>query len=122
LGPFTLETSTLGTQREVLGLLCLPPTYLATTLPDLLVSIKDASKVLNEMQCSFDALVLGVFFYAEAPQDKNTFGKMIQKSSLPLPKILKTKSLHGSSIAKCRSYHSASVQVKQKKKRPDRPW
>jgi hypothetical protein len=56
LGPFTLETSTLGTQTQVLGLLCLPPTYLATNLPDLLVSTKDASKVLNEMQCSFDAL------------------------------------------------------------------
>jgi hypothetical protein len=32
LGPFTLETSTLGTQLQVFGLLCLPPTYLATTL------------------------------------------------------------------------------------------
>jgi hypothetical protein len=35
-----------------------PPTYLATTLPDLLVSTKDASKVLNEMLCSFDALTI----------------------------------------------------------------
>jgi hypothetical protein len=35
---FTLETSTLGTQTQVLEPLCLPPTYLATTLPDLLVS------------------------------------------------------------------------------------
>jgi hypothetical protein len=60
LGPFTLEISTLGTPTQVLGLLCLPPTYLATTLSDLLVSTKDASKVLNEMQCSFDAL--GIFF------------------------------------------------------------
>jgi hypothetical protein len=43
----------------------LPPTYLATTLPDLLVSTKDASKVLNEMQCSFDVLTiffLGIFY------------------------------------------------------------
>jgi hypothetical protein len=54
LGPFILETSTLGTQTQVLGLLCLPPTYLATTLPDLLVSTKDASKVLNEILCSLD--------------------------------------------------------------------
>jgi hypothetical protein len=37
LGPFTLETSTLGTQTQVFDPLCLPPTYLATTLPDLLV-------------------------------------------------------------------------------------
>jgi hypothetical protein len=34
----------------------LPPTYLATTLPDLLVKTYDASKVLNEMLWSFDAL------------------------------------------------------------------
>jgi hypothetical protein len=67
-------------------------------------------------------LLLGVFFSTEGPQDKNTFGKMIQKSSLPLLKILKMKTLHGSSIAKCRSYRSASVQVKQKKKRPNKPW
>jgi hypothetical protein len=60
LGLFTLETSTLGTQTQVFGLLCLPPTYLATTLPDLLVSTYEASKVLNEMVCSFDAV--GVFF------------------------------------------------------------
>jgi hypothetical protein len=58
LGPFTLETSTLGTQTQVFGLLCLPPTYLATTLPNFLVSTKDASKVLNEMLCSFDALTI----------------------------------------------------------------
>jgi hypothetical protein len=58
LGPFTLETSTLGTQTQVLGLLCLPPTYLATTLPDLLVSTKDASKVLNEILRSFDAFAI----------------------------------------------------------------
>jgi hypothetical protein len=38
----------------------LPPTYLATTLPDLLVKIYDASKVLNEILGSFDAI--GVFF------------------------------------------------------------
>jgi hypothetical protein len=58
LGPFALETSTLGTQTQVLGLLCLPPTYLATTLPDLLVSTKDASKVLNQMLCSFNAFAI----------------------------------------------------------------
>jgi hypothetical protein len=58
LGPFTLETSTLGTQTQVLGLLCLSPTYLATTLPDFLVSTKDATQVLNEMQCSFDAFAI----------------------------------------------------------------
>jgi hypothetical protein len=58
LGPFTLETSTLGIQTQVFGFLCLPPTYLATTLPDLLLSTNDASKVLSEMLCSFDALAI----------------------------------------------------------------
>jgi hypothetical protein len=43
----------LGTQTQVFGLLCLPPTYLATILPDLLVKTYDASKVLNETLCSF---------------------------------------------------------------------
>jgi hypothetical protein len=54
----------LGTQTQVFGLLCLPPTYLATTLPDLLVRTKDASKVLTEMLCSFDestTFFLGIF-------------------------------------------------------------
>jgi hypothetical protein len=60
LGPFTLETSTLGTQTQVFDPLCLAPTYLATTLPDLLVSTYEASKVLNEIIGSFDAI--GVFF------------------------------------------------------------
>jgi hypothetical protein len=60
LGPLTLETSTLGTQTQVLEPLCLPLTYLATILPDLLVSTYDTSKVLNEMLCSFYAT--GVFF------------------------------------------------------------
>jgi hypothetical protein len=60
LGPLMLETSTLGTQTQVLELLCLPPTYLATTLPILLVKIYEESNVLNEMLCSFDAA--GVFF------------------------------------------------------------
>jgi hypothetical protein len=59
LGPLTLEISTLGTQTQVFEPLCLPPTYLATTLSDLLVSTYDASKVLNEMLGSFDAA--GVF-------------------------------------------------------------
>jgi hypothetical protein len=49
LGPFTLETSTLGIQTQVFGLLCLPLTYLATTLPNLLVRTNDASKVI--MKC-----------------------------------------------------------------------
>jgi hypothetical protein len=60
LGPLALDTRTLGTQTQVFDPLCLPPTYLATTLPDLLVNTYDASKVLNEKLCSFDAL--GVFF------------------------------------------------------------
>jgi hypothetical protein len=60
LDPFTLETSTLGTQTQVFDPLCLPPTYLATILPNLLVKTYDASKVLNEMLGSSDAI--GVFF------------------------------------------------------------
>jgi hypothetical protein len=60
LGHLTLETSTLGTQTQVFDPLCLPPTYLATTLPDLLVKTYDASKVLNETLGSFDAI--GVLF------------------------------------------------------------
>jgi hypothetical protein len=51
LGPLALETRTLGTQTQVFDPLCLPPTYLATTLPDLLVNTYDASKVLNEKLC-----------------------------------------------------------------------
>jgi hypothetical protein len=60
LGPLTLETSTLGTQTQVFEPLCFAPTYLATTLPDLLVKTYEASKVLNEMLGSFDAI--GDFF------------------------------------------------------------
>jgi hypothetical protein len=60
LGHLTLETITLGTQTQVFDLLCLPPTYLATILPDLLVKTYDASKFLNGMLCLFDAI--GDFF------------------------------------------------------------
>ena len=56
LGPLALDKRTLGTQTQVFDPLCLAPTYLATTLPDLLVSTYEASKVLNEMLCSFDAI------------------------------------------------------------------
>ena len=60
LGPLALDTRTLGTQTQVFDPLCLPPTYLATILPDLLVRTYEASKVLNETIGSFDAI--GVFF------------------------------------------------------------
>ena len=60
LGPLELDTRTLGTQTQVFDPLCLPPTYLATTLPDLLVKTYEASKVLNETLGSFDAI--GDFF------------------------------------------------------------
>jgi hypothetical protein len=43
LGPLTLDTRTLGTQTQVFEPLCLAPTYLATTLPDLLVSVGTCS-------------------------------------------------------------------------------
>ena len=65
LGPLALDTRTLGTQTQVFDPLCLPPTYLSTTLPDLLVNTYDASKVLNEILCSFDAL--GIFFLGNQP-------------------------------------------------------
>jgi hypothetical protein len=55
-----LETTTLGTQTQVFGLLRLPPTYLATILPDLLVKTYDVSKVLNDTLWSVDAA--GIFF------------------------------------------------------------
>jgi hypothetical protein len=61
-------------------------------------------------------LLLGVFFPAEGPQDINTFGKMIQKSSLPLLKVLKTKTLHRSNIAKCRSYHQLRFKSSRRRK------
>jgi hypothetical protein len=64
----TLETSTLGTQTQVFDPVCLPPTYLATTLPDLLVKTYDASKVLNETLGSFDAIgdfFLGILTWVE---------------------------------------------------------
>jgi hypothetical protein len=37
LGPLTLETSTFGRHTQVFELLCWGPTYLSTTLLDLLV-------------------------------------------------------------------------------------
>jgi hypothetical protein len=66
LSPFTLETSTLGTQTQVFGLFCLPPTYLTTTLPDLLVSTNDASEVLNKM------LLLGAFVFQRSSKTQLT--------------------------------------------------
>jgi hypothetical protein len=60
--------------------------------------------------------LLGVLFSAEGPQDKNTFSKMIQKSSLPLPKVLKTKTLRRNNIAKCRSYHQLRFKSSGRRK------
>jgi hypothetical protein len=60
--------------------------------------------------------MLGVFFSAEGPQDKNTFDKMIQKPSLPLPKILKTKTLRRTNIAKCQSYHQLRFKSSRRRK------
>jgi hypothetical protein len=67
-GPRKRTHGALGTQTQVLEPLCLPPTYLATTLPDLLVKTYDASKVLNEMLGSFDAIgdfFLGILTWVE---------------------------------------------------------
>jgi hypothetical protein len=52
LGPFTLETSTLGTQTQVFGLLRLPLTYLATMLLDLLVRTKYALSLIHQQPFS----------------------------------------------------------------------
>jgi hypothetical protein len=60
--------------------------------------------------------LLGVFSSAEGPQDKDTFGKMIQRSSLLLLKALKTKTLRGSSIAKLPCIFGSS-QAKEEKTR-----
>jgi hypothetical protein len=59
----------------------------------------------NLQLAACEGRVLGVFFSAEGPQDKNTFGKVIQKSSLLLPKVIKMKTSLRSNDAKCRSYH-----------------
>jgi hypothetical protein len=48
LGSFHIRYKHLGTQTQVFGLLCLPPTYLATTLLDLLTRTQDASKVVKD--------------------------------------------------------------------------
>jgi hypothetical protein len=56
--------------------LCLPPTYLATTLPDLLVSTYEASKVLNETLGSFDAIgdfLLGILTWVECLELEASF-------------------------------------------------
>jgi hypothetical protein len=65
--------------------------------------------------------VLGVFFSAEGPQDKDTFDKMIQRSALLLPKVLKTKTLRRSNNVETPKLPSASTQIKQRRKRLDRP-
>jgi hypothetical protein len=49
--------------------------------------------VTKKRSSTAKGLLLGVFFFAEGPQGKNTFGKVIQRSSFPLPKVLKTKTL-----------------------------
>jgi hypothetical protein len=61
--------------------------------------------VMKKRSSIAKGLLLGVFFSAEGPQDKNTFSKVILKSPLLLPKVLKTKTSLRSNGAKCRSYH-----------------
>jgi hypothetical protein len=60
---------------------------------------------MKKQSSAVKGLLLGVFFSAEDPQDKNTFGKVMLKSSLLLPKVLKTKTSLRSNDVKCRSYH-----------------
>jgi hypothetical protein len=64
---------------------------------------------------------LGVFFSAEGPQHKNTFGKMIQRSALLLSKVLKTKALRRSNDVETPKLPSTSAQIKLRRKRLDRP-
>jgi hypothetical protein len=59
LGSFHVRNKHLGYPNTSLGALVFAPTYLTTTLPNLLVKTYDVSKVLNEMLGSFDAV--GVF-------------------------------------------------------------
>jgi hypothetical protein len=49
--------------------------------------------------------IVGGLLPRRSPRDKNTFDKVIQKSSIPLPKVLETKTLRRSNDAKCLSYH-----------------
>jgi hypothetical protein len=50
-------------------------------------------------------LLLGVFFSAKGPQNKDTIDKVVLKISLFLLKVLKTKTSHKSNDGKCRSCH-----------------
>jgi hypothetical protein len=74
------------------------------------------SSLRKKRSSTTKGLLLGVFFLVEDAQDKNTFGKMIQKSSLPLSKVLKMKTLHRSNIAKCRSYHQLRFKSSRRRK------
>jgi hypothetical protein len=60
---------------------------------------------LSTAEAEYIATVLGVFFSAEGPQNKNTFDKVILKSSLLLSKVFKMKTSLRSNDAKCQSYH-----------------
>jgi hypothetical protein len=72
--------------------------------------------VTKKRSSAVKGLLLGVFFSTEGRQDKNTFGKMIQKSSLLLLKVLKTKTLRRGNIAKCRSYHQLRFNLSRRRK------
>jgi hypothetical protein len=59
-GSFHVRNKHLGYPNTSLRTLVFAPAYLATILLDLLVKTYEASKVLNETLCSFDAA--GIFF------------------------------------------------------------
>jgi hypothetical protein len=52
---------------------------------------------------------------------EDTFGKMIQRSALLLPKVLKTKTLRRSNDVETPKLLSALAQINQRRKRLDRP-
>jgi hypothetical protein len=58
LGSFHIRNKHLGYPNTSLGTLVFAPYIFGNYFADLLVSTKDASKVLNEMLCSFDALII----------------------------------------------------------------
>jgi hypothetical protein len=59
-----------------------------------------------------EGATVGVFFSAEGPQDINTLGKMPQDVHPTPPKILKTKTLEGSSNVECQRFSRRSGTAK----------
>jgi hypothetical protein len=61
--------------------------------------------VMKKRSSTTKGVLLGVFFFVEDPQNKDTIGKVVLKISLFLSKVLKTKTSLKSNDGKCRSCH-----------------